>query len=162
MLLYPCRDELHLALTQRTDTLPNHKGQVSLPGGAWEPGESFAQTALREAQEELGIDPAQVQIIGGLTALFIPPSRYCIHPIVGYVAIQPTFQPDPHEVAEVLEVPLANLIDPAVVREELWSWEGLDMYVPIYNLNDHKVWGATAMVLAEFVELIEMALRKDG
>lgn len=163
LLLYPQRDELYLVLTQRTDRLPNHKGQVSFPGGACDPGESFVETALREAREELGIDPAQVSVLGELTPLYISASNFCIHPVVGYTPSPPEFRPNPREVAQVLQAPVSIFLNPVIVREERWPWQGIEMRVPYFLLDgQHKVWGATAMVLAEFVAQIEIQLRKEG
>lgn len=162
LLLYPRAGRLHLVLTRRTDHLPDHSGQVSLPGGRQEPGESFEVTALREAQEELDVDPAQVQVLGRLTPLYIPPSNYWIHPVVGYAPARPTFRPNPHEVAEVLEVPLAMLLDPGTAREEEWFLRGTTVHVPFFEIGGHKVWGATAMVLAEFVDLIRSVVPPAG
>lgn len=160
LLLYPQQGELHLVLTQRTDRLPNHKGQVSFPGGACDPGESFMETALREAEEELGIDPAQVQVLGELTPLYISASNFCIHPVVGYTPSPPVFRPNPREVAKVLQVPVTGFLDPATVHEETWPWRGIKMRVPYFLIEgEYKVWGATAMVLAEFAELMAMTLR---
>ncbi len=158
LLLYPINGRLHLVLTRRTEELSRHKGQISLPGGAREPGESFEEAALREAHEELNLNPADVQVLGRLSPLYIPPSNYCIRPVVGYTPARPDFQPDPREVAEVLEVPLAELLDPATVREEDWLLRGITVRVPFFAVQQHKVWGATAMVLAEFVALIRSSL----
>lgn len=154
LLLYPLDGRLHLVLTRRTEHLSSHSGHISLPGGACNPGESFEETALREAHEELDVEPASIQVLGRLTPLYISPSNFCIHPVVGYTSVRPAFRPDPHEVAEVLEVPLAELLDPATVREEDWHLRGMEVRVPFFAVNEHKVWGATAMVLAEFVELV--------
>ncbi len=158
LLLYPIDSRLHLVLTRRTEELSSHKGQISLPGGAREPGESFEEAALREAHEELNLNPADVQVLGRLSPLYIPPSNYCIRPVVGYTPARPDFQPDPREVAEVLEVPLAELLNPATVREEDWFLRGMTVRVPFFAVQQHKVWGATAMVLAEFVALIRSSL----
>ncbi|MFQ5855692.1 MAG: NUDIX hydrolase [Anaerolineae bacterium] len=158
LLLYPRDGRLHLVLTRRTEHLPNHQGQISLPGGAQDAGESFEETALREAREELDVDPTGIQVLGRLTPLYIPPSNYCIRPVVGYVPARPVFHPDPREVAEVLEVPLATLLDPSTVHQEDWHLRGMTVRVPFFAVNEHKVWGATAMVLAEFVELIHSAM----
>ncbi len=154
LLLYPVGKELSTVLTRRTEHLPNHKGQISLPGGTRHPGETFEETALREAHEELNVNPQQVDILGRLTPLYIPPSNYRIHPILGYAAARPAFQREPREVAEVLEVPLRRLLDPNTIREEDWQLRGVPVRVPFFELNEHKVWGATAMVLSEFVELL--------
>ncbi len=159
LLLYPRDGRLHLVLTRRAEHLPSHKGQISLPGGARDPGESFEETALREAHEELDVDRAGIQVLGQLTPLYISPSNYCIRPVVGYAPSRPAFRPDPAEVAEVLEVPLADLLDPSTVQEEDWNLRGLQVRVPFFAVKEHKVWGATAMVLAEFVELVRSVMK---
>jgi 8-oxo-dGTP pyrophosphatase MutT (NUDIX family) len=154
ILLYPKDGRLHFALTRRTETLEDHKGQISLPGGAREGDEPLERTALRETHEELGVDPQSVEVLGVLTSLYIFPSDYCITPYVAARPDRPTFVPDPIEVAEVLEVPLATLLDPAIRREEEWVLHGIATRVPFYQIGEHKVWGATAMVLSEFVAVL--------
>ncbi|MBN1887972.1 MAG: CoA pyrophosphatase [Thermoflexales bacterium] len=154
VLLYPHDGEWHLPLTRRTDSVETHKGQISLPGGAQEEGESFQETALREAHEELAVDPAQVEILGGLSPIYIPPSNFYLHPFVACAARRPAFRPLPGEVAELIETPLAALSDPANLREEDWLVQGQAARVPFYQLGSHKVWGATAMVLAELVVVL--------
>jgi len=155
LLLYPVEDVLHLLLTQRTSALYHHSGQVSLPGGGWEEGDrSLQHTALREAWEEVGADCDRLEMIGSLTPLYIPPSNNCVHPFVAHARGRPAFDPDPTEVAELLEVPLGHLVDPATRREEEWVRQGQPLHVPFYLLHGHKVWGATAMILAEFVALL--------
>ena len=158
ILLYPYRGQLHLVLTRRTDRLENHKGQISLPGGRREGDEPIQQTALREAQEELGVLPAVVETLGELTPLYIPTSDFCITPVVGWIENRPHWQPDPDEVAEVLEIPLRRLADPASVREETWHRGELTMHVRFYSFEGHRVWGATAMVLSEFLTLLTAGL----
>jgi 8-oxo-dGTP pyrophosphatase MutT (NUDIX family) len=150
VLVYPYRDTLHLVLTRRTDTVAVHKGQVSLPGGALEPGETPQQAALREAEEELAVNPARLTVLGQLAPLYIPPTDFKIYPFVAYVEERPTFRPDPIEVAEVLELSLPALLDGATKRCERWTVAGSDVDMPFYQVADHKVWGATAMVLSEF------------
>ena len=132
-----------------------HKGQISLPGGRKEPEESLEQTALREAQEELKIDPDSVQILGMLTPLYIPPSNYCIYPVTGFAETRPNFQPAAQEVAEVLEVPVKHLLEPENTSKETWIIRGAEVEVPFYLFRGHKIWGATAMVLAELVEVLK-------
>ena len=156
LLLYPVRTVLHLALTVRTSNLNHHSGQISLPGGGWEKGDaSFQETALREAQEEIGVVTDGLEILGPLTSLYIPPSNNVIYPLVAYTRQRPIFHPDPREVAELLDVPLHLLLDPATRREEDWNWHRATLRVPFYVVNDeHKVWGATAIVLAEFLALL--------
>jgi 8-oxo-dGTP pyrophosphatase MutT (NUDIX family) len=150
ILLYPKDGHLHFPLTRRTETVEDHKGQISLPGGAREGDELLEWTALRETYEELGVDPQSVKVLGMLTPLYIFPSDYCITPYVAARPDRPTFVPDPAEVAEVLEVPLLMLLDLAIQREEEWVLHGTAARVPFYQIDEHKVWGATAMVLSEF------------
>jgi len=158
LLLYPKEGELTLVLTKRTDTLNHHRGQVSFPGGAWEPGDAdFVQTAQREASEELGIQPETLIILGTLTPLYIPPSDYRIYPTVAYTPQRPDFRPDPAEVAIVLEMPLAELTSGSNVRSETWELRGYPVEVPFFEVEGHKVWGATAMVLGEFRALVRSA-----
>ena len=150
ILLYPKDGHLHFPLTRRTETLGDHKGQISLPGGAREGVEPLEWTALRETHEELGVDPRSVKVLGGLTPLYIFHSDYCITPYVAARPTRPAFVPDPVEVAELLEVPLLTLLDPAIRREEEWVLHEALTRVPFYQIGEHKVWGATAMVLSEF------------
>ncbi len=155
LILYPVHGMLHLVLTVRNSDLNHHGGQIALPGGGWEAGDaSLQETALREAQEEVGIATDGLELLGGLTPLYIPPSNNVIHPFVAYTAARPAFDPDPREVAELLEVPLHLLLDPATRREEDWIWRGAPLHVPFYAVGGHKVWGATAIVLAEFLALL--------
>lgn len=155
ILLYPHQGQLHLVLTRRTETLENHKGQISLPGGGRKGIETIERTALREAQEELGVSPAAVEVLGTLTALYIPPSDFCIIPVVGWTKTRPDWRPDPVEVAEVLEIPLRHLADPAIVHEETWQRGELTVQVPYYLVQEQMVWGATAMVLSEFLAVLK-------
>ena len=154
LLLYPREDKLHLVLTKRTEKLSHHQAQISLPRGRQDPGESLTQTALREAREELGFQPDAVRIIGTLTPLYIPPSNYCIYPFVSSVDARPHFSPSPMEVAEIIEVPLGHLLDVKNRMEEIWTIRGIKVSVPFYSFQEHKIWGATAMVLSEFLEVL--------
>lgn len=156
ILLYP-RGRLHFVLTRRTETVRSHKGQIALPGGAREEGESLVQTALRETCEELSVPPESIEVIGRLSALYIPPSNYCIHPFVAYRPSAPAFRPDLVEVAEVLEAPLALLLDPSTRKVEYWSDPRFESprRVPFFDVHGTVVWGATAMILSELATLLE-------
>ena len=154
VLLYARDGRLWLPLTRRADGLLQHRGQISLPGGEQHRGESLEATALRETQEELGLDLGRVRVLGRLTPLFIPASDFCVYPTVAAVAGPLAFRPQPEEVAEVIEAPVDLLADPALVRREIRRYGGLDHDVPFYDLDGHKVWGATAMILAEFLALL--------
>jgi 8-oxo-dGTP pyrophosphatase MutT (NUDIX family) len=154
VLLYPCSSQLCLPITRRTETVESHKGQVSLPGGTREGGEALEATAVRETCEELGVCPDRWDILGPLTPLYIPPSGFLVHPYVAYAPVRPAFRPDPVEVAELIEIPLSLLLDPATVVREDWLLRGSTVQVPFFYTYGHKVWGATAMVLSEFVAVL--------
>src|SRR5262245_12605062 len=148
VLIYPHQSEWLLPLTRRTDTVADHRGQISFTGGARELDESVEATALREARDEIGLEPGQVEVLGRLTRLHIPHSNFVVTPIVGLSTSRPIFSMDRREVAEILEVPLALLLDPGTVVEESWRLASGEAQVPLYRVGAHKVWGATAMILA--------------
>ena len=151
LLLYPADGAVRLVLTRRADTVANHRSQISLPGGATEGDEPAVTTALRETEEELGVSPRGVRVLGALSDLHVFASGFLVHPVVGWAAIRPAFRPDAREVAEVLEAPAADL--PGFARSETWSWSDGEREVPFYLIGGHKVWGATAMILSEFLDL---------
>jgi 8-oxo-dGTP pyrophosphatase MutT (NUDIX family) len=154
VLLYPKEGRLCLVLTRRTQEVRHHQAQISFPGGRQEPGEDLVRTALRETEEELGVQPDSPRILGMLTPLYIPPSNTCIHPVVASIPERPDFIRAPKEVEEVIEIPLEHLRDPVNCHEEIWTIRGVPVRVPFYLFEGHKVWGATAMVLAELLELL--------
>ncbi|MBN1318462.1 MAG: CoA pyrophosphatase [Anaerolineales bacterium] len=156
LLLYSQNGELYITLTLRTENLGNHSGQISFPGGARNAGETVLEAALRETHEELGVFLDFDNILGMLAPLYIPVSDYEMHPFVAFCPFHPNFIPAPAEVAKVLTVPAACLLDPAVHREETREIRGYQIAAPYYFLNGHKVWGATAIVLSE----LEQRLRK--
>jgi 8-oxo-dGTP pyrophosphatase MutT (NUDIX family) len=158
LLVYPHDDTLQIALTVRGSGLRNHTGQVSLPGGRVDDGETFEAAAIREATEEIGVDPATVELLGRLTPLHIPVSGYLLHPIVGYTSMRPAFQRAEWEVARIIEAQVSLLSDPAVVKREIRTrvvkGQPIDVEVPYFDVDGEKVWGATAMVLAEFCAIL--------
>jgi 8-oxo-dGTP pyrophosphatase MutT (NUDIX family) len=155
---HPLEQIAHLALTVRGSGLRHHTGQVSLPGGGVDAGESFEAAAMREAPVENGVDPAMVQILGRLTPLHIPVSGFLLHPVVGFAEMRPAFQRAEWEVARIIEAPVAVLSDPAIVKREMRTrivqGQSIDVTVPYYDIDGEKVWGATAMVLAEFCAIL--------
>ncbi len=157
LLLYCHQNELHLVLTKRRDDLNSHAGQISFPGGSRENNESLQMTALRETQEEIGIQETAVTILGSLSTIYIHPSDFKVHPFVGWVHSQqqPQFIPDPNEVAQILEIPLVHLFDSSTRQEEPRNIGGHQFMIPFFNFGGHKVWGATAIMLSEFVERIK-------
>ena len=158
LLVYPHDDTLQFPLTVRGSGLRNHTGQVSLPGGRVDQGESYEDAALREAEEEIGVDPRAVQLLGRLTPLHIPVSGYILHPVVGFTSMRPAFQRAEWEVARIIEAPVPVLSDPRTRKREMRSrnisGQTIEVDVPFYDIDGEKVWGATAMVLAEFCAIL--------
>jgi 8-oxo-dGTP pyrophosphatase MutT (NUDIX family) len=159
LLVYPIDGNPHVLLTVRGSTMRKHTGQVSFPGGSVDTNESFESAALREASEEVGVAPASVRVLGRLTPLHIPVSGFRLHPILGIVDARPRFVPAEWEVARLLEVPVDHLHDPANVHHETQTRESMgkqyDIEIPYFLVEGHKVWGATAMALAEFLALLD-------
>ncbi|TAK12913.1 MAG: CoA pyrophosphatase [Acidobacteria bacterium] len=145
-----------IVLTERRHDLIHHPGQISLPGGGIDEGETAQAASLREAEEEIGVDPSSVRVLGSLTPLYVIVSGFVITPFVGVVESRPVFRPEAREVAEILEAPLGELLDPSRRRWGNRTREGLVIDFPYFALGnppEHQVWGATAMILSEFVQL---------
>lgn len=153
LLLFPIEGQAHIVLTVRADTLGRHGGQVSLPGGVTEPGETFEHAALREAHEEIALS-ANVSVLGALTPIDIPVSGFRLHPIVAATGARPTMAPSDGEVARILEVPLASLIEPTCRITTVRQTDGRDILIPMFQVGEAEIWGATAMVLAEFLVIL--------
>ena len=162
ILLLPQEDDPTVVLTVRREHLPNHAGQISFPGGQREGDESLLDAALREAEEEVALPPSSVRVLGRLTPLYIPPSDFCVHPFVGRPESAPELCPADEEVERVLRVPLAHLLDPATHSTETRRLGGTDVEVPYYDVAGHTVWGATAMMLAEFLAVVRDAAAPDA
>ncbi len=154
-LLFPLGVTPGVLLTVRRDDLNQHAGQVSFPGGRREPGETLQQTALREAEEEVGLRAAGIDVLGALTPLYIPPSNFCVYPFVAAVPAFPALYPRDGEVARIVTAALTALRAPETRRRETWTLQGTRVEVPFFAVEGLKVWGATAMMLAELLALTD-------
>ncbi|MFK7767179.1 MAG: CoA pyrophosphatase [Mariniblastus sp.] len=146
-------EELKLVLTKRNANLSKHANQISFPGGRQDAGETLEQTAVRETEEEIGVRGAEIQILGPLNSVYIPPSDFTVTPFVGWKSEVPDFVPSPDEVAEVIEVSVAHLMEATTLKcGDIETAKGKKLDVPYYEVGQHQVWGATAIILGELIE----------
>jgi 8-oxo-dGTP pyrophosphatase MutT (NUDIX family) len=145
--------ELRVVFTKRTDTLSRHAGEISFPGGLADPGEELAATALREAQEELGLAPADVELVGALPPVHTNVTGILIVPFVGFLWRDPLFTPNAAEIAGVLEFPLATLIKAGRLQE--FRYDGRRFETHVYEMEGGLIWGATGRILASFIEAVD-------
>ena len=151
--LFESDGEVSVVLTRRPETMPSHQGEIAFPGGKHDAAvdTDLRATALREAQEEIGLDPASVEIVARLEGLPTAAGAFTIAPFVGFIADEPELVPDPREVARVFSVPLSELMAEDVFREEVWDTWRMDLDIQFYELVDETVWGATARILTGFL-----------
>ena len=159
VLIYPGPEGPSIALTVRRHDLPHHPGQVRrCSGGGLDPGETHHDTALREAEEEIGVSPADVRVVGRLSSLWVIVSGFVVFPLVGIADARPDFRPEPREVAELLEVPVAHVLDRRRLGWERVTRDHVLVRYAYFDLGGHKVWGATGMILSEFAALFDRRL----
>ncbi|RZS93332.1 8-oxo-dGTP pyrophosphatase MutT (NUDIX family) [Aquimarina brevivitae] len=151
MLFYPKNEITHLVLILRPTYEGVHSGQVALPGGRVEDTDpDFEHTALRETWEEVGVPMEAMRVIKPMTKVYIPPSNFWVYPYIGSTMKTPQFIPQEDEVAQVIEIPIAKLLDDAnVTSQKLSTSYAQNIKVPVFNLDGYVVWGATAMMLSE-------------
>ena len=157
-LFYPKNEQWHIVLIERATSHPNdrHGGQIGFPGGKYEEQDiNFEHTALREAEEEIGVDAQKITVLGRLTDLYIPVSNFLVNPFVGYMDSIPTFNLQEEEVRSILEVPFSVFKDPHTVRsKDMKLANNITLRnVPFFNVYGNVVWGATAMMLSELLEV---------
>jgi 8-oxo-dGTP pyrophosphatase MutT (NUDIX family) len=156
------RGEAHVVLTKRPQTMPSHRGEIAFPGGKQDPGDgSLREAALREAREEIGLEPGDVEVVGELDSLRTVASQFTITPFVGLLATPPQLRPDPVEVDRAFAVPVSELLDPAAFREERWELWGAWRSMVFYELPGETVWGATARILTNLLRFLT-AVRVTG
>jgi len=154
---YPQNNSIYLPLILRPKYDGVHAGQMAFPGGRAERiDENLTRTALREAQEEIGIRVSDVKVLGLLTELFIPPSNFYVQPVVGVLPYRPDFYPDPREVEAVVEVALDTLLDETIVGNSTIEVRGITVDAPFYQIEDYRVWGATAMMISELLAVMAL------
>ncbi|MCA1801058.1 MAG: CoA pyrophosphatase [Rhodothermaceae bacterium] len=154
LLLFDGITDPELVLTLRSNQLNQHSNQISLPGGRLERGEEIEDAALRETREEVGIDPSLITVLGFLTPLHVPVSGNIIHPVVGWLDHPPKLIPDHDEVAEAFTMPLNRLFDPTCLKQTRRNLHGTEYNIPYWDVHRIPLWGATAMILSEFCELV--------
>lgn len=156
ILFYPSDNQVFIPLILRPQYDGVHGGQMAFPGGrAEKEDEHLERTALREAQEEIGVRVSDVTVLGKLTKLFIPPSNFYVQPVVGFMTHKPDFYPDPREVDKVIEITLENLKNPKIIGRKTLFVRGIEVDTPFYEILNTTVWGATAMMVSELLMIIE-------
>jgi len=160
-LIYPENNELHMAFIERTFSHPDdkHGGQISFPGGKLEEDDdTYLMGALREVEEEIGIPPDQITVMGQLTELYVFASNFLVYPFLGYMKYSPSFVPQVEEVASIISFPIEELLSKNIIEtRDIKVRNHLMKDVPYYKLNEHVLWGATAMITSEIVELVRRA-----
>jgi len=156
ILLWPDGDQVSTVFILRPEYDGVHSNQIAFPGGKYEINDvDFIATALREAQEEVGINPETVTILGQLSPLFIPPSQFLVYPIVGYSTVAPVFIPDPIEIKEVIPCHLLDFLkQDAFTIQDLKVGERTLPDIPCYKIGKRLIWGATAMIFSELLDVI--------
>lgn len=156
LLLFPEKDQIYLCLIKRPSTMTHHPGQISFPGGKVEKDDLSAEmAALREAQEEVGVDPSIVRIIGKLSELYVEVSKFLIHPFIAWADKKPDFIINKDEVDELILLPLSDLVDNETIMETDMDTKTGRLRVKYYPFNSQIIWGATAMILSELIEILK-------
>lgn len=164
MLLYPKKGRTHLVLIVRNAYNGVHSSQIAFPGGKYESTDAdFEETALRETHEEVGIAPEKIKVVKSFTPMYIPPSNFMVHPFLGISKEELSFYPDAKEVAGIIELPLSVFLNDEIIIEATLSTSyANNILVPAFNIQNHIVWGATAMILSELREVLKIAFKENS
>jgi 8-oxo-dGTP pyrophosphatase MutT (NUDIX family) len=153
--LFKKNGEYHILFTRRTDKVEHHKGQISFPGGRQDKKDKdLLATALREAREEMGIEEKDVHILGELDDICTATTDFCVSPFVALIPYPYPYKVNRQEIEEVIEVPLSGLLDDRRFRQELYEKDGQPIPVYFYQHQDHTIWGATAKILKQLLDLL--------
>lgn len=153
ILMYPVGKTTAMVFIKRNTYDGPHSAQVSFPGGAWEVADkSLEETAIRETREELGVKE-EIHLLGSFSQLHIPVSNFIVTPFAGWMDQRPDFHPDPSEVQYIIETSLEVLLNPANILSDHWEHHGRSIKAPYYSVGEEKIWGATAMMLCEFLQV---------
>jgi 8-oxo-dGTP pyrophosphatase MutT (NUDIX family) len=157
ILIYPEANQAFFPLIKRPSYPGVHSGQIAFPGGKMEPDDiDITSTAIREAWEEVGVIPNEVKLLGAISDLFVPASNFLISPIIGYTDRKPAFVPEVKEVDRIIETPLKQLLDLETKKQKILEVGGkFKLDTPYFDISDEVVWGATAMILGEFIQVIQ-------
>ncbi|MBM3301227.1 MAG: CoA pyrophosphatase [Deltaproteobacteria bacterium] len=161
--LFSRNGEPHVLMTKRSDLVEHHKGEISFPGGKLDPEDlDLKSCALRETEEEIGIDPRDVRIVGELDDFYTVATNYLVVPFVGVIPYPYEFRPSSREIDTLLGVPLRIFFDPQRRTEETWIIRGQSVEVVSYLWEGHNIWGATARILKHFVEILSDGLSQKN
>jgi 8-oxo-dGTP pyrophosphatase MutT (NUDIX family) len=164
MLFYPKEEKTHLVLIVRNVYNGVHSSQIAFPGGKYETTDAdFEETALRETHEEVGVLPDKIEVIKHFSPMYIPPSNFLVHPFLGISKEELSFYPDVREVADIIELPLSVFLDDEIIIEATLSTSyGNNIVVPAFNIQNHIVWGATAMILSELRDVLKITFAENS
>jgi 8-oxo-dGTP pyrophosphatase MutT (NUDIX family) len=157
ILLYPVENRLHTVVILRNEYDGPHSGQISLPGGKFEESDrDFLFTAIRESQEEIGINPYDIEIVGQLSKFYVRPSNFIVYPFIAFQPIRPIFKPDPTEVQRIIEIDIFKELNlDKIVNRTLTFKNDIQVYAPGFSVGGQFLWGATAMIMSELIYLLD-------
>jgi 8-oxo-dGTP pyrophosphatase MutT (NUDIX family) len=158
ILLFPKNNQWHFFLTKRTSTVNHHKGQISLPGGVVETGESLEGAALRETHEEIGVDKKNIHLIGALSSFYIPVSGFEMFPFIGWVKTEPETSIHDKEVDRIFSSSIQEFMLDKTQKTKKDTLKGFPVNIPYFDMSGETVWGATSMILAEFKLILKEIL----